>query len=467
MGAVMSGLHRPFGRRRCHEREGGRRAGRQLSHARPAIAGLALAAAVAAAGCAGSDPELVAAEITPTPAATPTPVATPTAAPTAPPAPTATPTATPVPALTRGIDETTVRIGVITSRAVFGDPEVGVEARLGRANRDGGVGGRTLELVSVRNDRGDADRSLELAQAMVEEDEVFAVILASVAPGTATTDYLAAQSVPFFGWGFAPGFCEPNVWGFGFNGCLIGRELGVAGASVDPATRGVLTEQIGGEPAVVLVHPSGAAGDTARQLAVETWGDQLVASVVHDPATDQPGVLADTIRESAPDVVLLAAGLDASIDLKQELVGSVGEAIVVDEVAYLPGLLGDFAVADALEGGYSVSQFPPQEEYREATGVVATDLQSAGGDLIYSQAVSLGYWATDLLAAVLDAVGPELDTATFHQVVNVDGVRYEPAFDGSPCPHDTTEIHRQPVGGGALVRVSDGIYRPAVSFSCH
>ena len=97
---------------------------------------------------------------------------------------------------------------------------------------------------------------------------------------------------------------------------------------------------------------------------------------------------------------------------------------------------------------------------------IANDLETVGAPLIYSQAVSLGYWSADLLIALLDAIGPGLDTATFHQTVNVEGVDYDPAMVGAPCPFNTLDIHRSAAGGAAMVRVQGGIYRPAVGFNC-
>ena len=140
--------------------------------------------------------------------------------------------------------------------------------------------------------------------------------------------------------------------------------------------------------------------------------------------------------------------------------------MVLDDVTYLPGLLQDFAVADRLAGGFVFTQFPPQEEYRAVTAEVATDVDSVGGPLVYGQSITIGYWSTDLALAILDAVGPELDTATFYAAVHTDGVTYAPAADGAPCPISTLDIHEQPAGGGALLQVSGGIYQPVVEFSC-
>lgn len=422
---------------------------------------------LAAACSGGDDPTLVAAPVTPTPVPTPTTLPTPdptppaTVAPT--PGPTPSPTPVPVPALTRGISEETVRIGVVQTGSVFGDADLGVAARLARLTADGGVQGRSIEVVEVVDDGGDADAALAAVMRLVEEQDVFAIVLASTVPTPSVTDYLAANAVPFFGWGFAPGFCEPNEWGFGFNGCLQGQVLGLEGARLDTSRRELIAAVFGEDATVALVVTDDLAGEAAAAEAERVWGDLLVATV-RTRSADETAVVA-AIDESNPDVVLLSVDLETAVVLKAALREGF-DGPVVDDVSYLPGLLGDFALAAQLEGGYAMSQFPPQEEYREVTALIATDLESVGAPLIYSQAVSLGYWSTDLMIALLDATGASLDTASFHTTVNVDGVDYDAGFVGAPCPMDTLEIHTSPAGGAAMVRVDGGIYRPVVGFTC-
>ncbi|MFV2040196.1 MAG: ABC transporter substrate-binding protein, partial [Acidimicrobiales bacterium] len=340
---------------------------------------------------------------------------------------------------------------------------VGIRPRGERMNADGGVAGRRLELVSVVDDGGDVAVALDAARQFVEQDDVFAVVLASAAPEPELTDYLAGQFVPFFGWGFAPGFCDPNQWGFGFNGCL----LGVPGADPDVSTRELTTDFFDRPATVVLITTADAAGNAVAAQAGDVWGENLL-EVIQLEATSGGDFTAvrDILAANAPDIALLAVGLDLTIALKADLIGRF-EGMVLDDVSYLPGLLGDFVTSDKLQGGYSVTQFPPQEEYREVTAIVATDLERVGGDLVYSRAVSIGYWSTDLLGAILAAVGPDLDTASFYEAANVDGVDYNPGFVGAPCPMNTLDIHGSPAGGAALVRVDGGVYRPVVAFGCY
>lgn len=435
---------------------------------------MALVVLIALSGCSSADgPELTAAERpTATAEPEPTPTPAPTAQPTAVASPTPEPEPTPEPS-TRGISADTVRIGVIHTERSFGDVDLGVAARLARPATADGLGGRTIELVEVIDDGGDPEATLDAARRLVEEQEVFAVVLASTVPERAVTDYLAAQQVPFFGWGFAAGFCEPNRWGHGFNGCLNGAALGVVDAATDVSGREVIRALAGDDARVVLVVSDDAAGEAARLTAETVWGDSLLG-VVSDRAEPEganeadeadAAVMADIEALGDADVVVLSVGLERTLDFKP-MVLETSDAIVIDDVSYVPGLLGDAERAAMLDGGHALTQFPPQEEYREATGVVAEDLAAVDDGLIWSQAFTIGYWSTDLLVAVLDATGEDLDTATFQTTV-ADGVTWEPGFEGAPCGFDTATIHRDPAGGAALVQVEDGIYRPVVPFQCH
>ena len=363
-----------------------------------------------------------------------------------------------------------VRIGVGTTGQVFGDVEVGVRARFARANAEGGVAGRSLEIAAVVDDQGDATQTLAAVRRLVEEERVFAVILASAVPTPEVTDYLAARAVPFFGWGFAAGFCEPNEWGFGFTGCVGAAIRGIDGARVDTSRRDVLDAYLERPATVALVTTTAVAGDAAAAEAEVIWGDQLL-DVIRvgrggDVAADDTDMLVARIDASGADAVVLAVTLDRAVALKGRLVGRV-DAIVVDDVTYLPGLLNEVSTATQLEGGFAFTQLPPQEEYREVTGVVTTDVDNVGGPLVYSRAVTVGYWSADLAAALLDAVGPDLDTATFHRAAVGDGVRYDPGLVGGPCPANSRRLQVQSTGGLALVQVRGGIYRPVVPFDCY
>ena len=164
-----------------------------------------------------------------------------------------------------------MRIGIIKTGDVFSDIELGVEARISRINAEDETNARGIEIVQVIDDGGDPQRALEAAQSMANQD-VFAVVLASIAADRTVTDYLAEQNIPFFGWGFLEGYCYPNQWGFGFNGCLNGHALDISGASVDDGSLRVSKIFYGRQPTVILVTTSDVAGDAKEVTVSKVWG---------------------------------------------------------------------------------------------------------------------------------------------------------------------------------------------------
>lgn len=436
---------------------------------------LVLLGAVAA--CSGERPEL--SDQAP-PTATPDPTAT--AVPTEPPEPTPTATPTPEPppvveASSRGITDTTVRIGVVGTTQFFGGMGDGAAARVARTNLLGGIAGRQIEIVDRVDDGGDAATNLSALKDLVETQEVFAVVVVSSAFGPESASYLNEQGVPYVGWGVTGAFCAPSVFGLGFSGCLNGFALGVPDAAPNTAFRAPIEALAGADATLVLVTTDDKAGDAAEVEVAELWGGQL-GDVVRADAAQLAAASEDAlvpalnaVEAVAPDVVLIRAGFAAAGPLATALRDSGYEGYVVDDVSYVPGVLADPEVAASLEGSYALAAVPPQEELREATQQIVTDLTeigAAGADPATYQLTlgnSLGYWSTDALLSVVEAAGGSLDTATYVDALR-EGFRYRPGLDGGPCPATASDLLAGPAGGAAILQVVSGTYQPVVEWTC-
>ena len=363
----------------------------------------------------------------------------------------------------RGINDETIKIAVIKSGNVFQDLEIGVEARIFRLNENGGVNSRKLEIVKVIDDSG-IEETLKSAVEDIVDQDIFALILLSTATSPAVTDILAKNNMPFFGWGFTEGFCEPNKWGFGFNGCMNLATSSANSENLDTSSLRLLSIFYGRAPQVISITTSDSAG-TAVTLQNETlWGDNLVKSIQLEDDISAAAIL-EEIKSLEADVLLVSIGLDATVAIKRELIDNFS-GMVVDDVTYLPGILQDYEIATELEGGYVFSQVPPQEEYRGATTEIMTGLSQIDGPQIYSQAISVGYWSTDLLVAILNSIEGEVSVKSFFEKANIEGYLYSPEFSGGPCPFQTALSHQGPAGGAALLQVRGGVFRPVVNFNC-
>jgi len=126
---------------------------------------------------------------------------------------------------TRGITDTSIKVGGVQYGVYFGDASVGVEARIKEANDAGGVHGRTLEFIGAQENNNDATKDLDLVRALVEQDEVFALL--PVMAGTfGATDYIVDNNIPTFGYGITPAFCNNEI-AFGVTGCVTNPDLTV------------------------------------------------------------------------------------------------------------------------------------------------------------------------------------------------------------------------------------------------
>ena len=363
----------------------------------------------------------------------------------------------------RGINDETIKIAVIKSGNVFQDLEIGVEARIFRLNENGGVNSRKLEIVKVIDDSGSEETLKSTVEDIVDQD-IFAIILLSTATSPAVTDILAENNMPFFGWGFTEGFCEPNKWGFGFNGCMNLATSSANSENLDTSSLRLLSIFYGRAPQVISITTSDSAG-TAVTLQNETlWGDNLVKSIQLEDDISAAAIL-EEIKSLEADVLLVSVGLDTTVAIKRELIDNFS-GMVVDDVTYLPGILQDYEIATELEGGYVFSQVPPQEEYRGATTEIMTGLSQIDGPQIYSQAISVGYWSTDLLVAILNSIEGEVSVKSFFEKANIEGYLYSPEFSGGPCPFQTALSHQGSSGGAALLQVRGGVFRPVVNFNC-
>ena len=365
--------------------------------------------------------------------------------------------------LNRGVSDQQVTIAIVKSGNVFTDVEIGVEALLERINEEGGIAERRIKVLEVFDDNGEEDLTLAAVQRIAQED-IFAVILASVSASSEVTDFLAQKQIPFFGWGFAEGFCEPNKWGFSFNGCM-NFTLGQESSLTDESSLRLTSIFYGKRPELAIVTTNDSAGIAFAAQAQRVWGENLKKVVQLDFGNLTSENIIEEINDVDVDVLWLSIGLDRTIEVKRSLVNQFS-GMVVDDVSYLPGILRSYDVAAELEGGYVFTQFPPQEEYRDATTQIMTDLKSIDGPLIYSQAISLGYWSADLLTSILNSVGEDLTLRNFFRVANVESTSYDSAVSGGPCSFQIALSHQDPAGGAALLHVRGGVFRPVVNFNC-
>ena len=372
---------------------------------------------------------------------------------------------------TRGVSDDTVRLGAMTQDALYGGFTDGIEARLGRANRDGELpGGRSVELVQYVDDGSDPQANFEGARSMVENDEVFGIMVTSAVSLPQTTDYLAENQVPFTGWGFMPGFCAPNDWGFGFNGCLSGFAFGVEGADPLVSVQNIWYDFFGTEDIQVgIFNSDDDAGRAGHALYENLWAGKLafndfVPTQTAGGITD-PTRFVNTVLEHEPDLVILSTDFAGAITLKASIAASGYEGPVADYLTYVPGLPGSSPdLGQALEGGYAVTQVPPLDDSEPAIQQLLADYEAVGAFPGFGSLV--GYWSADLLIQLIAAAGEDLNTASFYQAVNIDGFETTQQSGGlGPVKWPADHVIAPDCTG--MVQVVDADYVVAHPFVCY
>jgi branched-chain amino acid transport system substrate-binding protein len=369
-----------------------------------------------------------------------------------------------------------LKIGGVAQVGNFSGIEEGAKARIEKANETC-VQGHKLEWVGMRDDASDSQKNIDALRDLVENEGVFAVIATSANLTTPSTNYLAEKKVPYFGWGFMPGFCGADSWGYGFNGCLSGFALDALGAlelegaqlngSLTGPNAELLQKDLDEYTLVVLNSgdEAGALGD-AQYSAL--WGsDQLLAkeSVPVQGVTDFTQYV-NLIKQHNPDVVVVSVDFATAIKLKAAIIQSGYEGAVVDYVTYIPGLLDSSAdTAAALEGGYSNSQFPASEDGGQATKDIAAALEAIGEAPFVTQGASIGWWSTDVMIQMLEDIDGDITPDSFRTLAE-SGWEYEPV-EGGIGPISYPDGHTNPAPCAGLVKVEGGKYVSAVEFQCY
>jgi hypothetical protein len=172
------------------------------------------------------------------------------------------------------------------------------------------------------------------------------------------------------------------------------------------------------------------------------------------------------VNEKKPDVVIVSVDFASAIKLKAAIIQSGYDGIVVDYVSYIPGLLDSSKdTAAALEGGYSNSQFPPNEDGGQGTKDIAAGLKAIGATEFVTQGASIGWWSADVMIQMLEDIEGDITPDTFRELAE-SGWEYEPV-DGGIGPISYPEGHTNMAPCAGLVKVEGGKYVSAVPFKCY
>jgi len=317
----------------------------------------------------------------------------------------------------QGVSGSSVKIGFVTSKtgpaaSTSGLSDVGCRARIGRANAEGGVAGRKIDLVTT-DDKTSAN--LQSVQDLVDNQHVFMVVNDS-ALAFLSYRWLLDNGVPMIGGGF-----DGNYYGAPGNENIISAfGNGPPAAGIQTTITPEIMKALGAKNIAAVGYgssPSSVANVKSFQdHAVPALG--LKAAYTNtsvDFGTSDVGPIALAMKNARVDGAYYAMDLSTDLALGASLVqNNVDMKAQIMPTGYGQALL-DQPVAKTLGPDVVLTSiWAPVEIKSKATKRFQHDLeQYASYKGVPDFGVYSGYIACDLAVMGLEQQGKTLDRATF------------------------------------------------------
>jgi len=349
-----------------------------------------------------------------------------------------------------GVTRTTVTVaGVVGGEATAVGADVGARARFTRANRRGGVAGRTVEYSTTA---GSTSVS-ELAGS------VFAVVPA-VSDALDTTG-LARARVPFVGAASTTGW-DGNTAGFGFVGAQAALQIRVVSPAWGEELRSLLGTAQGSQVTVAVDDDAlGAArAEQARRSLRAARFRVAVPVVLPAPPTPLPDLAAATatLTAGSPAVALLLTSPLTTTALAQRLTaaGFTGTVATTDAF-YQP-------TTPAVANGLTVLvPYAPFEQRTAANRRLSADVAAFAPGTALTPGVAAGYWSADVFLRLLARVGRRLTRPRFLAAANRN---FSFSVPGTVGRSTWPAMHTRGVPCGALVQSDGSRYFVVEPYAC-
>lgn len=379
-------------------------------------------------------------------------------------------TAEPATRTTRGITDTSIKVGGVVDETQFLLGGHGAGARFLRTNREGGVHGRQIDYIGTTSDTRDANLNADIVRRLVQQEQV-AIVAPVLTSRFGGAEFLDQEAVPYFGWGISREWCAGPT-GFGVTGCLVNpdpqEENGAWGVVLaeyfdGDTDRSVAVVGVDDDASVIGVEAVAASVTAAGFDAVTTLNSIPTGVAVTDytPFAQEVLTVADG---SAPDVVLQILPANDTIGLTRKLGDLDYAGLHVSAVGYDPQLL---AVPAFGQHFLVMLQWAPFEADVAAVAQMRDDFaayDAANGTTTpFNLANAASYWSADLLVAALEAVGPDLTIERLVATLNDD---FTFAVPGALGEVRFPRNHTVPVPCLAGVQIEGGAYVEKVPLTC-
>jgi ABC-type branched-subunit amino acid transport system substrate-binding protein len=309
-------------------------------------------------------------------------------------------------------------VGGIVDAELYGGAALGARARFAAVNTDGGVHGRTIDLVGVTDDHRSPEEHSAALRHLLDEEHVDAVV-PLVSSAFAGVPALERDRVPAFGWGISGAYCGSR-WVFAITGCLTPllpeQVPGIWGVAVADLLRGA-----GARRTAAIVADAGGADRAVREVGavVRAAGLRVVhrsaGLAVAGPAGADVDALARAVLSSddgQPPAVVFTVSTYANVAALQAALRARGySGILTNLVQYAPALAGPAAGIDVL------TQFATPESAADNPAMrrIQRELAAVTADPV-TPAMLAGWFAADLFVDAARRAGPDATAADIQRV---------------------------------------------------
>jgi ABC-type branched-subunit amino acid transport system substrate-binding protein len=368
-------------------------------------------------------------------------------------------------AVVRGVTSKAIKVGGLGHTLLYSGADIGAKARFQRENAAGGVNGRLIDYVGLRNDLGVGAVDQQAANGLVQQDQVFAVVPV-VTPDLGAVNDLTREKVPYFGWALSSNFCG-NLYGFGFTGCLVppgGRTTSNAwGVLVKTAFAPLIAK-----PSAVLLTentPSGQYVLNSLAAAVKSAGITVASATSNLPVPavgDYGGIAAGVLTANGgrpPDVVFVVGSYSNITSMQRALRDGGYTGLFTDGIEYDPDLVVPAAGSAVMleTAAFETAAANP------AMQKLITDVHAIAPSQPINQAVAAGYWSADLFIAAVKRAGRNLTVARLIKIANK-GFTYQVANTVGPTKFPAA--HDAPTPCGSLVHSDGAAFSVLVPYRC-
>ena len=346
-----------------------------------------------------------------------------------------------------GVSADEIKVGAILPQsgpfaAFYSTIIEGVRARVAKANEEGELGDRQINLVTV-DDAGDTSRNVTAAQQLVEQDKVFGIISETPA-GDASGAYLNDQKVPVVGWqlGLPVYGTYTNYFGMqNANTEDIKTNFTSRNADVVKALGGTKLALVGNSVANGVIFT-----EQVKYAADHTKGMKTVY-LNHDipPGTTEMGSIAEELKQSGADslyLVLDTGGQNALISALRQ--AGVNLDPIVIPGGYSPLVLGLPSYDDVYFG----IEFKPYEITPEWPGLTEYKkwMASTAPNGVLSQLTGVGWISANTFIEGLKAAGVSCPTrkAFINNLRLKKGYTADGFFDDPETTIDFAEVFNKP-----------------------